>query len=520
MATAICYGVRGGGAQLCFQVRAGNYDTDSLIEVLGALRRFLGGEKATLLWDGLPAHRSAAMRAWLTTQRSWLVVERLPANAPELNRVEGLWSCLKAVELANLCSPTLGEVIQQAHRGIDRVRGTPHLTYSLLRHAGLSVSQQVVREGGEIIRAPLAERGCHIVAVEPGDNLARVARRNLAEFPHVQVEVAAFEDWPLPPEPFDSWSPRPPSTGWTRMCALPRWPMRCAPAARWRSSPRVCRRRRPGVPRPAAGLLPAVGSGHAGGLRLPTGAHIPTYDEELYRAGGLVRCWYAATNGRCATPRPHTWRCLPPTPATWHCTPSARWPVWLPRRPNRPLLRRTCHEALSDRTAGYSPTLRWLMFIQPAWRTVQEAPPASAAQGLDPEPRGLWEAEQVLNKPDTPHARETCLAPSSNSTGVNRIAAMACCTARRSSRKLTKDGADNTRSRCSGVWMTDSSPRPLVHRSPLVAPTAPVRTGPVPPESPAQPALSAIAAPDQRPGSDTHTQRDSSRHPGVIGSAV
>jgi hypothetical protein len=47
---------------------------------------------------------------------------------------------------------------------------------------------------------------------------------------------------------------------------------------------------------------------------------------------------------------------------------------------------------------------------------------------------------------------------------------MACCTARRSSRKLTKDGADNTRSRCSGVWMTDSSPRPLVHRSPLVVP--------------------------------------------------
>jgi hypothetical protein len=31
-------------------------------------------------------------------------------------------------------------VIEQAHRGIDRVRGTPHLAYLLLRHAGLSVS--------------------------------------------------------------------------------------------------------------------------------------------------------------------------------------------------------------------------------------------------------------------------------------------------------------------------------------------------------------------------------------------
>jgi hypothetical protein len=68
------------------------------------------------------------------------VVERLPAYAPELNPVEGLWSSLKAVELANLTMPTLGEVIDQAYRGIDRVRCTPHLAYSFLRHAGLSVS--------------------------------------------------------------------------------------------------------------------------------------------------------------------------------------------------------------------------------------------------------------------------------------------------------------------------------------------------------------------------------------------
>ena len=140
MAAAICYGVRGGGAQLPFHVTAGNYDTDTLIEVLGQLRRFLGGEKATLLWDGLPAHPSRTMQAWLATQRSWLVVERLPAYAPELNPTEGLWSTLKAVELANLTSPTLAEVIQQAHRGVERVRRTPQLAYSFLRHTGLSVS--------------------------------------------------------------------------------------------------------------------------------------------------------------------------------------------------------------------------------------------------------------------------------------------------------------------------------------------------------------------------------------------
>jgi hypothetical protein len=80
------------------------------------------------------------MHAWIRTQRSWLVVERLPAYAPELNPTEGLWSSLKAVELANLTGPTLAEVIDQAHKGVERVRQTPHLAYSFLRHAGLSVS--------------------------------------------------------------------------------------------------------------------------------------------------------------------------------------------------------------------------------------------------------------------------------------------------------------------------------------------------------------------------------------------
>jgi hypothetical protein len=130
MAAAICYGVKGGGAQLAFHITAGNYDTEHLIEVLVELRRFLGGEKATLLWDGLPSHRSTAMRDWLNRQRRWLVVERLPAYAPERNPVEGLWSCVKAVELANLATPTLG---RGHHPGPPRHRArAPYATPGLL----------------------------------------------------------------------------------------------------------------------------------------------------------------------------------------------------------------------------------------------------------------------------------------------------------------------------------------------------------------------------------------------------
>jgi hypothetical protein len=98
----------------------------------------------------LHSTRSNAMRAWLSTQRSWLVVERLPAFAPELNPVEGLWSSLKAVELANLTGPTLAEVINQAHQGAKRVRRTP--TAGLFvpapcRPVGLITHQPATQDG-------------------------------------------------------------------------------------------------------------------------------------------------------------------------------------------------------------------------------------------------------------------------------------------------------------------------------------------------------------------------------------
>jgi transposase len=139
MAAALCYGSRGGGAAVGFHHQPGAYNTDSLIGALGELRRALGGQKATLLWDGLPAHRSLAIAAWLRRQRSWLVVEPLPAYTPELNPVEPLWASLKGVELANLAGDTLEEVTAAAERGIARIRATHHLAFSFLRYCGLSL---------------------------------------------------------------------------------------------------------------------------------------------------------------------------------------------------------------------------------------------------------------------------------------------------------------------------------------------------------------------------------------------
>jgi SAM-dependent methyltransferase len=53
------------------------------------------------------------------------------------------------------------------------------------------------------LTVPLAELWSEVIAVELGERMAAVARRNLARFPTATVVVGAFEDWPLPAEPFD-----------------------------------------------------------------------------------------------------------------------------------------------------------------------------------------------------------------------------------------------------------------------------------------------------------------------------
>jgi SAM-dependent methyltransferase len=88
----------------------------------------------------------------------------------------------------------------------DRARpGYPAALFDDLQAlTGLRAGDRVLEIGPGTGQAtlPLARRGYRVVAVELGANLAAVARRNLAAFPDVEVVVGAFEDWPLPSEPF------------------------------------------------------------------------------------------------------------------------------------------------------------------------------------------------------------------------------------------------------------------------------------------------------------------------------
>jgi SAM-dependent methyltransferase len=80
------------------------------------------------------------------------------------------------------------------------------LFVDLVDLAGLHPGARVLEIGCGTGQAtvPLAERKFQITAIELGPNLAAVANQKLVRFANVAVIVTAFENWPLPPEPFDA----------------------------------------------------------------------------------------------------------------------------------------------------------------------------------------------------------------------------------------------------------------------------------------------------------------------------
>jgi DDE superfamily endonuclease len=136
---ALAYRPDGSQAALVFQVKEGSYNSESLTGFLEGLHGHFTGEKITLIWDNLPAHKSRAMTAWIATQHRWLKVERLPGYAHDLNPAEMAWGNVKAVELANLCADTIGAARDAAEAGLKRVSASPGLCFAFLAHTGLSL---------------------------------------------------------------------------------------------------------------------------------------------------------------------------------------------------------------------------------------------------------------------------------------------------------------------------------------------------------------------------------------------
>jgi putative transposase len=139
MAAALGFSPDGSDAALVFSLQPGSFNDELLITFLTELRELLNGDKATVIWDGLPSHRSKKMTAFIKRQRHWLIIERLPAYGHELNPVEQVWGNVKGQELANLCPDTIEEASLWADDGLSRIGGDTKLCLAFLKHCGLSL---------------------------------------------------------------------------------------------------------------------------------------------------------------------------------------------------------------------------------------------------------------------------------------------------------------------------------------------------------------------------------------------
>ena len=106
------------------------------IALLDRAHQRLGGN-IVLVWDRLGTHLSAAMRRMIAA-RSWLTMFLLPAYAPDLNPVEGVWSLLKR-SLADLAKRTIEQLAAIIKSRLGRIQYRPDLITSLVAKTGLDL---------------------------------------------------------------------------------------------------------------------------------------------------------------------------------------------------------------------------------------------------------------------------------------------------------------------------------------------------------------------------------------------
>jgi transposase len=106
-----------------FELHEGSVKSAEVVAFLKHLRGRIR-KPITIIWDGLRAHWSKEVRAYVATLKGQIELEQLPAYAPELNPVEYLWGHIKQHELANLCPKDLHELSSAALKALFKAKRT------------------------------------------------------------------------------------------------------------------------------------------------------------------------------------------------------------------------------------------------------------------------------------------------------------------------------------------------------------------------------------------------------------
>ena len=99
-------------------------------------------DRLLVIWDGTPSHRSHEIQSYLRANSQLRIqIEPLPAYAPELNPVEGVWQQLKHVELRNICCENYSDLRKLISSAVIRLRRKPQLIQSFFHQSGLRIDE-------------------------------------------------------------------------------------------------------------------------------------------------------------------------------------------------------------------------------------------------------------------------------------------------------------------------------------------------------------------------------------------
>ena len=119
-----------------FQIFEKAVGQQEVVQFLTHLLRHIAG-RLLIVWDRLPAHRSAVVADFVRSLDGRIETEYLPAYAPELNPVEYLWGHWKQHELPNVCPTDLWQLSEGARRTLRRLRRRPRLITAFWQQSSL-----------------------------------------------------------------------------------------------------------------------------------------------------------------------------------------------------------------------------------------------------------------------------------------------------------------------------------------------------------------------------------------------
>ena len=94
-----------------------------------------------ICWDNLNTHVSTVMREFTGAHPDWLTVVQLPAYAPELNPVEGVWANMKN-GLGNLAARNVDQLAKIVRNRLKRIQYRPALINGFLAQTGLTLEPE------------------------------------------------------------------------------------------------------------------------------------------------------------------------------------------------------------------------------------------------------------------------------------------------------------------------------------------------------------------------------------------